>query len=461
MKQMREPIKNVALAALVLISLLFSLGIWSNTPQYEATDDQPQYASNIGISDPSFYRSFESVTNPRDIVLHFGEQKHTVFVPGQPSYVEAMDLLHKSTFFETVLTNDYGEAEWRKIINELPGFQLDFDATLPAPTLGDSGLLKFNTQIDPAMQVQSIYLFHLPEEADFHALIYGGPDGRNYIARVEMPRDRMNKLLEVGRSAPAYGMFGQSIHKNFYLPLNAISLQNYALELNLETHNQSLVDSFFLDKSLTSRVLEKDGSQIVTDGSRSVRVGALDKIIEYRNLAVDRTSVRRSDGEYVVVRATNFVNEHGGFTGSVLLHELDTTSMGADKKDIHDYVFRPYQNGLPVIGDLCTIDISLYRNEVAQMRRSQYSVVKAYSDKRVEIISGPELLKLVEQSVWLDRNRITNVYLAYLIGDPRDQISSLHPVWVVEQAPDRRIGMFDATTGERLRSEEGMLYGLE
>jgi regulatory protein YycH of two-component signal transduction system YycFG len=461
MKHLLERVKNVLLVALVLTSLLLSLGIWSITPEYEAATDQPQYASNIGISDPSFYRSFESVAAPRDIVLHFGESRHTVLFPGQPGYVDAMELLHKSTFFETTLTNDYGEAEWKRIINDLPGFQVNFDATMPAPALGDSGMLKFNTQIDPTMQIQTVYLFHRPEESDYHALIYGGPDARNYISRVEMPRDSLNKLLDAQRSNPAYGMYGQSLYKNFYLPLTSIQLQNYAMELNLETHNQRLIDSFFLDKSLTSRVLEKDGSQIVTDGSRSVRVGALDKIIEYRNLGVDRTSVRRSDGEYGVVRATNFVNEHGGFTGMVLLHELETYAVGSDKKDVHDFVFRPYQNGLPIIGDLCSIDMSLYRNEVAQMRRSQYSVVKAYSDKMVSLISGPELLKFVEQSVWLDRNRITNVYLAYLIGTPREQISGMRPVWVVEQSSDQRIGMFDAVTGERLRSEEGILYGLE
>ncbi|MBL0385099.1 hypothetical protein JJB07_00445 [Tumebacillus sp. ITR2] len=457
---MRERLKNVVLTALVLISLLLSLGIWSIAPQYESINE-PQYASNIGVSDPSFYRTFQSVASPREIVLHLGEQKHTVLVPDLPDYENAMTLLQKSTFLDTQLTNDYGETEWRKIVDEIPGLQFNFDSYMPAQSLADNGMIKFNTQIDPQMQIRSLYLFRMPEENDFRALIYGGGDARMYLARVEVPKDRLAALMEAGKKLPEYGMFGQSLNKNFYLPLNRIPLQNYAIELNIETHNQRLVDSFFLDNSLTSRVLEKDGSQIVTDGNRSVRVGALDKIIEYRNLAVDRTSVRKPDGEYEEVRALNFANEHGGFSGNVFLHEVETSTGHSDTNSVHDFEFRLYQNGLPVLGDLTTVGLSLYRNDVAQMSRSEYSFVKAYSDKVVQIISGPELLKIIEGSVWLDRNRITNVYLAYLQRAPRDGIAALRPVWVVEQTPDARMGMYDAVTGERLRSEEGMLLGLE
>lgn len=440
--------------------MLLSLGIWRITPQYEAAD-QPQYAINIGINDPSYYRTFEAIANPNQIVLDFGEGKHTVLFPGQPGYLDGMDLLRKAAFQEVSLTNEYSEAEWRKIVSDTPSVQFKFDATMPAQALADSGLLKFNAQIDPTMVIRSLYLFRLPEENDYRVLVYGGADARMFISRVEIPKDRMSKLLEEEKNNPAYGMYGQSLNKNFYLPLNRIPLERYSLELSLDTHNQRLIDSFFLDKSLTSRVLEKDGSQIITDGSRSVRVGELDKMIEYRNLGVDRTSVRKTDGEYGVVRALNFVNEHGGFVGNVLLHEVNTYSTRASKNDTHDYQFRQYQNGLPIVGDLSSDELSLYRNEIAQMRRSQYTVVKANEDKTVEIISGPELLKLVEQSVWLDRNRITNVYLAYLAGAPVNGVANLRPVWVVEQAVDGRIGMFDAVTGDRLSSEEGMLLGLE
>ncbi|KEO84974.1 two-component system activity regulator YycH [Tumebacillus flagellatus] len=457
---MRERVKNVTLTALVLISLLLSLGIWGITPQYESIDE-PQYSSNIGVNDPSYYRGFETVASPKQIVLHLGEGKHTVLFPGQPNYEDGMSLLEKSTFLDTQLTTEYGETEWRKIVDEIPGLQFEFDAYMPAQALSDNGMLKFNTQIDPQMQIRSLYLFKLPEENDYRALIYGGPDARMYLAHVVVPKEKMAALLDKGKQEPEYGMFGQSLYKNFYLPLNRIQLPKYALELNLETHNQRLIDSFFLDNSLTSRVLEKDGSEIVTDGNRSVRVGALDRIIEYRNLTVDRTSVRRPEGEYGEVRALDFVNEHGGFAGSVFLYEAQRKSGQSNKNDIHDYQFRLYQNGLPVIGEQTTVDLRVYRSDVAQMSRSQYNYVKAYNDHTVEILSGPELLKLVESSVWLDRNRITNVYLAYLLGEPREGICALRPVWVVEQAPDDRVGMFDAATGERLRSEEGMLLGLE
>jgi regulatory protein YycH of two-component signal transduction system YycFG len=459
---MIEQGKTLLLTVLVVLSVVLSTAIWNVSPNFDPID-APQYASNIGYTDPRDQRSLEHVTMPRAAVLHLGEGRHKAVFPGQsPLYDEVVSLVKSASIFDVDITTDYGDAEWQKIVNEGPCMQLDFDVMLTASLLDKQEFFKFNTRIDPSMQMKTLYLFRTAEDKDWHALFYGGPFNM-YKARVEMPKERAEKLLETAKDLPPYGLYGQSLHRNFYLPLNRMPGQEYAVVVSQELNVQHLTDSFFIDKSLTSQVRERDGSQIFTDGSRSVRVGAKDGSIDYHNLEAGKPLRAAGDHDLRVHRALSFVNDHGGMSGQqVLLHEIpraETETLG----NRHAYEFRQIVFGAPIIGEAATVYVNVAGGDVVAMRRSKLSVTsKPYKAREdFELLSGPEVLQLIDRSAWVDRNRITDVYLAYLMEPEKEQVAKLRPVWVVEQAVDARFAMFDARTGERLREEEGLLSGLE
>ena len=458
---MKEQLKTYILAALVVTSILLTLSIWNITPKYEAVD-APQFASNIALVDPSYQRTLGNVIVPSEIIAHLGGNTHRALFPGQSGYDSALALLRQASLSDIVITTDYGEAEWNKIVRDAPSLQFNFDATLSGTTLENAELMRLNARLDSALQMESLYLFRSKEDADLRALFYGGPDQQMYLARVVVSKDLYAKLFEEVQENPPYNLYGQSLHRNFYLPANRIGVPNYNLTFGVDTGMQRLADSFFIDPSLTRRVIERDGSQIITDGSRLVRLGSRERLLDYRNLDLEKPQNMPFDADFGIVKALSFVNEHGGFTGQVVLHENRLLPV-EQKETRRAYQFRQMLGGYPVLGNFATVYVNVLGYDVSTLRRSQYELVgRPYREETApEVLAGPEVLKLVEESEWLDRNRISDVYLAYLMGGMQDQTVQLRPVWVVEQVPDQRVAVFDAATGERLRTEEGILRGLE
>ena len=458
---MKEQFKTLILTGLVITSVLLTLNIWSIAPKYEAVD-APQFASNIALNDPSYQRTLGNVVIPSEIIAHFGDDKHSALFPGQSGYESALGLLRQASLSDISITTDYGEAEWNKIVRETPSLQFNFDATLPGSALEGAELMRLNASLESTLQLKSLYLFRLPGDADLRALFYGGEDQRMYIARVVVSKDLYSQLFQDLKDAPLYNLYGQSLYRNFYLPAARQQWPNYNLTFGVDTDVQRLANSFFIDTSMTRRVIERDGSQIITDGSRLVRLNARDNLVDYRNLDLEKPQQQQFDADFGILKALSFANEHGGFTGQVVLHE-NRLLHPEQKNSRRSYQFRQTLSGLPLVGNLTSVYVNVLGYDVSTMRRSQYALVgKPYREEStLEVLSGPEVLKLVEDSAWLDRNRITDVYLAYLLGDEQEQSVQLRPVWVVEQAVDQRAAMFDAVTGERLRSEEGILHGLE
>lgn len=451
----KEKVKTLLLTVLVVTSLLLSLGIWGISPQYEAVDT-PQY-TNVALTDPSNIRTLGNVTIPKSIIAHFGGEKHTALFPGQSSYQDAVALLHQATFSNLTITNDYGEADWKKIVNTQPCLQFNFDVDFPASLLDQSDLFNFHSRVEPSMMIRTMYLFHEGDDSDMRAWFYGGPDNRMYVARVVLTQGHFTSLMQQLKSQPGFSMYGQSLARNFYLPKTATKMPTYSLEVTPSTHVQNVIDSLFVDRSLTRRVQEHDLSQIITDGTRLVRLVSKDKSLEYRNLTLDRSFGNPVDADFGIQKALSFANDHGGFVtqGQMLLHEVRTNTDVQPAR--RSYAFRQYVNGYPVIGNLSSVLLDVVDTDVATMKRSQVNVgPRKTQNKDVTVLSGEQLLKIVDTMPWLDRNKITSVYLAYLISEPHEAMADLRPVYVIEEAAQSRNAVLDATTGELLQSVEGI-----
>lgn len=456
---MREQLKTLGLTFLVLLSFLLSLGIWSSTPQYESVD-APQFSSTV-ITDPSHQRTLGEVTKPRSLILHFGKDQHTVVFPGQSGYEQGMNVLNQANFFDLRLESEFGEAQWQQLIKEEQGLEIDFGTDMPASILDTAEVLKFTSRYDPTMHVKTLYLFKgQAGEADLHALFYGSGEGKMYSARVILPKEPYAALFDSLPEAIPYQMFGQSLHRHFYLPQGRIKVPQYAVELTEPEQGKREMEAFFVDQSLIRQVLVRDGSEILTDGIRVVE--SKDNIITYRNITPSSQLIRKTEVDVGISKALSFANEHGGFLMEpIVLYEpaLSRNSKGEG----HVFQFRPYVGGTPLIDPFALVYVSLIDSEVAKMQRPQITIgSKPYQGKaQQELMSGSQLMTRVENSVF-DRNRITDAYLAYLLeGKGQDDYANLRPVWVIEQKGEWGSGIFDAITGEELHDKEVLIGGLE
>ncbi|ASS73612.1 hypothetical protein CIG75_00545 [Tumebacillus algifaecis] len=454
---MIEKLKTLLLAVLVVTSLLLSLGIWSITPQYESIDG-PQFASNVTISDPSFERTMNNVLGPRNILLHRGENKHNLLFPGQSGYQAALAILSNSTFFDIKIETKFKDEGWKKLVNEGQGIQYEFDAVVPITLLNDADILHFTSRLEPFMNFKTFYL--LPDGTNEYRAIFVENADTIYSATVVLPPEAFGRLFEEQKEAPLYALHGTSLLHHFYLPVERPVVHSYSIDVNRVIETDRLVDSFFLDKSMTRRVVERDGSEIFTDGNRMVRVDTKHQTIEYRNLNIEEKRVNQLDEDTSLEKALDFANAHGGFLGSVSIHQVRTirpTEMVWGQLE-----FRSNVSGLPVIGDFSSVAVQVAHNSVTAMRRSAYmSGAKPERGRELQLLSSADLLELIESNALLKLNRVSDVYLAYMMGELHGQSAELRPVWVVEQSGDYREAVFDAVTGEQLRSEGGKLRGLE
>ncbi len=454
-----EKLKTLLLTVLVIASLLLSLGIWSITPQYESIDG-PQFSSNIAITDPSFERTLNNVLSPRAVLLHSDQGKHKALFPGQSGYSAGMELLADASLFDIRIDTKFTDEEWKRTIGEKKSVQYDFDAVIPINMLNEMGTLHFTSRVEPLMNVRTIYLY-ANGESEFRVVFVEDAE-TVYSANVVLSKDRFQALYEEQKDAPAYALYGDSLKRHYFLPVARLKLHAYTIDVNQGIEMGRLVDSFFLDRSLTRRVVERDGSEIVTDGNRLVRVDSKGKMIEYRNLNVEKMRRNQLDEDMSIAKALDFANAHGGFLGQVTIHQMRTIRPNDLDVDGRQFDFRPTVAGLQVIGNLSSAAILVIDNDVAAFRRSPYMVGgKPVQGAEQEILSGEEVMSLVENNALLRPDRISDIYLAYLMESQSGQSSKLRPVWVIEQASDYREGVFDAVTGVQLQSEEVMLRGLE
>ncbi|HEU4962471.1 MAG TPA: two-component system activity regulator YycH [Bacilli bacterium] len=467
---MREQLKTLALTALVTISLLLSLGIWSITPQYEALDTV-EFDNNASPVNPSLQRSLRNVTEPRAIVAHVGEDKHTAVFPGQSLYDTALHVLREASFFDLQITSDFDNDAWQTLVKKGPSIQFEFDTRLSGQMMEDAELLQFTSRVDPVMQCQTLYLYKTSEDSDLRAVFYDAIEDRAYLARAVLPKERYAYLLGAASEAVKtnpYAMYGHGLNRNFFLPAGKSKVTQYNYDAVAQPAEQieRLVDSFFFDKSLTRRVEERDGSQIFTDGSRLVRISQPERVIEYRNIGLSTSVAPAPEPDIGPAKVLAFANDHGGFSGHVLLHERaagDRAPSQAGTSSNDRFEFRQYVDGVPLIGQMTSVYTGMTGNEVTTMQRSRYTLApKPFSTAVKEVIAGPDVIKAVEHFPLLKLNKISDVYLAYLVEEsaltPR---VTLRPVWVLIQAEDNRSGLLDAVTGEPLRGEEGALLGLE
>lgn len=466
---MKEQMKTLALTALVTISLLLSLGIWSITPQYEQMD-APQFDNNVSPVNPGLQRTLRAVTEPREVILHVGEGKHTAAFPGQSLYRQALELLREASFFDLKITSEFTEEEWERIVKQGSSLQFEFDTRLSGQVLDDADLLQFTSRIEPSMQCKTLYLYKTTEDSDLRAVFYDEKEDRTYVARAVLPKEQYTVMLNLARQEQKerpYELHGE-LHRNFALPAGKSVLNLYSFDAvpRTEEEIEQLVDAFFFDKSLTRRVDERDGSQIFTDGSRLVRVSQKERVIEYRNIGLAASVHTPVEPDVGPAKVLAFTNDHGGFHGDVLLHERpeERSNLGRPENEPPQrrFSFRQYYDGIPLIGDLTSVHAGLTGNEVTMLQRSRYTLSpRPFQTSPQEIVSGAEVLAAVERIPLLRRNKISSVYLAYLVEEPMDKIVNLRPVWVVLQASDNQSGLVDALTGEPLRTEEGALRGLE
>ncbi|WP_239615447.1 YycH family regulatory protein [Cohnella mopanensis] len=419
---MIEKAKSVLLFLLVVISLVQSYSLAYSKPYLEAkvkTEQDYVKTEPLGTE-----LSVDNMIFPEMLVLHLGNDKHTVFYPSTRPYYELILTKLKIREFKGMQRAPVNSVDWEQIRQEYQGVELRFGRPIPFELLQkekgfkiDSDFLFFGDSIDRIW----IYTNKAREEVRTY---FFSSDGR-YVYEAQRAD------LTIG-DVEGYVGFGQywdpytTVDGNLYLPEKPVT-RLLELDVAFDRYTtEQMVDNLFFDPAITRTIQDsKTGPQFYTDGKIGLKVEQGGTWLSYTN------PVAPTDGESDLVdnvmAAISFVNQHGGWNGK---HQFVKEARSETGSSV--IRFRQYYRDIPVVSSNATnfgfMQLTLQQGVVSSYNRSMVILEKEVSNKSNRQLPGGDSLRVILNGMDSNGRNIEALFPAYRPVMKDDKVT-LSPVW--------------------------------
>ncbi|MDP4096426.1 YycH family regulatory protein [Paenibacillus sp. P96] len=415
---MKERVKSMALSVLVLGSLVQSYfliyrlpgsgTILSSETSYVQTD-------NMGQEE-----SIEDLIFPDRMIIHMGEDKHTVFYPGTTFYDLILSRLEGRTF-ESYQRRSIQSSDWNAIRKENKGIELSFSGGVPVTLL--ERLMRITP--DPVFRAETInriWIYVDKQASQAHALFFSTRGDVVYEAtQADLTIEDVEQHVAFGTSTTPYELTDGA----YYIPYEGVEAEQPVILSGLFTTEQMQRNLFF-DPGITRNIQEKDGSEIYTDSKRSLQVRQEQRWMSYTDPAAP--SSEESDAVRDLLAGVEFVNQHGGWDGSYRLAMQSSLDYGTQ------VLFQQYYKSYPVMDKpsfrFGTIQLEMQQETASVYERSLlYLKGGEHSSTKVMLPGGEKLKQQLAKQT--EGRAITDISPAYL-PKLKDQGIELVPVWRVK-----------------------------
>lgn len=421
---MKEKIKSLALALLVVCSLVQSYFLIYQLPGSNPvvkTENDYIRTENMGAS-----LEAETMLFPAQIAVHMGEGKHTLFYPDSTFYNLIYSRL-KGRQFDGFQRYAVDNVNWTEIRSQNIGVELEFGGGVPI------GLLQRVMQIasDPLFDAESInrlLIYNTGTEDQVRVFFFSSRGDVVYEAtKADLTMQDVQQQVDFGKDWVPY-----TLEEGYYLPEQAVDMVQVGLGIGLYSTEQ-MQRSLFFDPSITRYIREKDGSEIYTDGKRSLQVRQDRNWINYTDPAAP--SAGENSPSKNVLSAVDFVNQHGGWNGKYRLEQMNDGAGGNQQRVVFQQYYGTGPSGAFPILDLAAFHYGVISLEVRQGTITGYErslIYDAGEGWEKQVVSLPGGQPLREQLAKLKEEvRIARLYPAY-VPSLTDQGLLLKPMWVVE-----------------------------
>lgn len=416
---MKERLKTALLLVLVLSSLVQSYFLIYRLPGSGSVVKSEN--SYIKTEDMGPEAKGENLIYPKKMIIHLGEDKHTVFYPGQMFYDLVNNRL-KGRTFESFQRRTLNNMDWSKLRASSKGIELSFGSGIPVT------LLQKVMQITPdslfeGESIHKMWLYSIEGEPKVHALFFSTEGDVVYeAAQADLTVQDIHQLVDFGLDWVPYTMQEGT---SFYMPEKPVDMVSLEMPIGMYTVEQ-MQRSLFFDPSITRNIRERDGSEIYTDSKRSLQVDQGQNWMSYTDPAAP-PSGESSPGKDVL-SAIDFVNQHGGWNGSYRL------SQSEDNEDRTLVEFQQYHRGYPILNTLGfnygIMKLELQKGTVTSYERSLlYVKTEEQKKKIVKLPAGDGLREKLDKLP--DGMKIVDLEPAYLPFVNENGLR-LKPVWAVQ-----------------------------
>ncbi|KAA9005160.1 hypothetical protein F4V43_08820 [Paenibacillus spiritus] len=419
---MKERVKSWVLLLLVIGSLVESYYLIYRLPGADSAVFSATTYIKTDNMGPEL--KVEDLLYPDQMIIHRGEDRHTLFYPGTTFYNLILGRL-KGRSFESFERRSVSEFDWTRIRKEDPGIELTFGSGIPVQLLQRTMQMAPDSLFDDEI-ISRIWIYSVPNDSKAHAVFFSERGDIVYeAAKVDLTVQDIQQHVDFGSGWTPY----TTADGSYYVPENDLPMVAAELPSGLYTIAQ-MQSSLFFDAGSTRYIQEKDGSEIYTDSKRSLQVDPKQNWISYS----DPAALPAGEGSPAedVLEAVDFVNKHGGWNGT---YRLDRAEEGPEERRIvfqQYYGLLPY-GSFPVLNEsglrYGSMELLLQQGSVAGYERSLMYADEDLAEKKAVKLRGGDVLRS-RLAALAGSAGIRALQPGYLPSVQNDRII-LTPVWKV------------------------------
>ncbi|MFD2117436.1 YycH family regulatory protein [Paenibacillus yanchengensis] len=417
---MIEKLKTGALIFLVALSLLQSYFLVYRMPGIGTTvRSDLDYVNAELIGEPA---SIENMIFPENIIIHLGNNKHTVLDPSTQFYEMILKQRIMGREFKGFQRTPVSTVDWNEVRKNDIGLELRFANGIAVELLQkilklEGDLLFLNEKID------RIWIYKVADTEEVRTFFFSS-DGKTMYesVRADLTVRDVQDYVGFGQYLPHYEMIAGEL----YIPIDPIQANELTFGYELYSPEQ-MQRSLFFDPSTILAVEDRSGSLLFTDGKRGLQIEQNGMWINFTNSAAT-PSTQNSANENVYA-SVEFVNQYGGWDGT---YQLLHASTEAEAKYVR---FRKYIEQYPVV-DLSPfryghMRLLLQQGVVTEYVRSLITL-DANAEQRVAkwLPAGETLKKYLKN--YARRSEVIALYPALKAVPIENNRLQFNPVWAVK-----------------------------
>ncbi|UKS25984.1 two-component system activity regulator YycH [Paenibacillus sp. HWE-109] len=419
---MIESLKSIFLVVLIGSSLYQSFLLASYNPPKIEPIQQSNYVQTETLGKQA---ELQDMLFPDQIIVHLGNQQHSVLYPSNYYYTRLLDNIKQRSFKGFRKTSMYlVNVNWEEVRSKQQGVEIRFRDGIPFTVLQQ--LLRIEGELPPDNdKVTRIWIYSKGNNEDVRAFFFTDSPGVGYEV---IGADFTSKDVE---NFAAFGdltnLYRTTNGGDYYLPLKPLRLPNYTFTYSLLTADQ-LKQSFFVDPGITRYLKERDGSEIYTDSKRGFQLNRDLRWITYS----DPVAPVESKSEVLVnlLAGVKFINQHIGWDGKYVVSQTPEKQL----LDNQTFTFRQFYESLPILtaqpDGFGTMKMQVQKGIISGFERSMVIPdLKTAQRRDAELISGEALEERLQY--YQRKSSIVSIFPAYR-PVVSDKTVTLSASWALE-----------------------------
>lgn len=413
---MMEKIKSLLLVFLISTSLLQSYLLAYSQPILDPMNETEYIETEL----LGQQLELSQTIFPNQVIIHSAaDDHHTVLYPDSYFYDLIVDKVKQRSFggFRDITRSMSG---WEELRLRQDGVEIIFKDGIPIDVLFNmlnvEHDLFFSTDyidriwLTKAEQAEEVQAFFLSTN---HVNVYEA-------SRLELSVRDLEQFVGFGEWLPSYTL----VDGHYYIPQEPLDAIRYRFPYERYTLDQ-MQNSLFVDPSISQKILDRDGTEILTDGKRGIIVDREYEWMSYSDYVP--SSELGNDVRENLSAAVQFINRHGGWNGSYLVNHVPSSRN-------QTFIFRQYYNSYPIVANnhhpFGYIKIVLQKGIVSHYERSLINFDFNFIEKTAMVLPGGEALNKSIANM-ASQYAVSAVSIAYHAVIAKDHID-LVPRWAAE-----------------------------